>query len=69
MSAAELSPRLSLVDPDHTTPELAAAFKLLPVINVFRALANAKTLYPTYGAYVALLFRPLELDAVLERMI
>jgi hypothetical protein len=45
------TPRLSLADPDNTTEELAEAFKLLPVINVFRALANAKTLYPTYRTY------------------
>jgi 4-carboxymuconolactone decarboxylase len=40
-----LNPRLSLVDPDNTSAELAQAFKLLPAINVFRALANAETLY------------------------
>jgi alkylhydroperoxidase family enzyme len=48
---------------------VAAALKLLPAINVFRAMANAKTLYPAYGAYVGLLFKPLELGAALERMI
>ena len=69
MSPGNETPRLSLVDPDNTTDEVAAALKLLPVINVFRALANAETLYPTYGAYVDLLFEPLELDAALERMI
>jgi alkylhydroperoxidase family enzyme len=69
MSPGNDTPRLSLVDPDNTTEEVAAALKLLPVINVFRAMANAETLYPTYGAYVDLLFKPLELDAALERMI
>jgi alkylhydroperoxidase family enzyme len=64
-----MTPRLSLVDPDNTTEQVAQALKLLPVINVFRALANAETLYPAYGAYVDLLFKPLELDAALERMI
>jgi alkylhydroperoxidase family enzyme len=69
MSQANETPRLSLVDPDNSTDEVAEAFKLLPVINVFRAMANAETLYPTYIAYVALLFKPLALDAALERMI
>ena len=53
-----LTPRLSLVDPDNTSEELAEAFKLLPVINVFRALANAETLYLTFGPYMAQLFKP-----------
>jgi hypothetical protein len=62
MSVATGAPRLSLVDPDDATPEVAEAFKLGPVINVFRAMANAETLYPTYIAYVDLLFKPLELN-------
>ena len=69
MSKANVKPRLSLVDPNNTTDELAAAFKLLPVINVFRAMANAETLYPAYSAYLDRLFKPLALDAALERMI
>jgi alkylhydroperoxidase family enzyme len=64
-----LTPRLSLVDPDSSTDEVADAFKLLPEINVFRAMANAETLFPACMAYVALLFKPLALDAALERMI
>jgi alkylhydroperoxidase family enzyme len=32
-------------------------------------MANATTLYPTFGAYVLLLFGPLELNAAIERMI
>jgi alkylhydroperoxidase family enzyme len=63
------APRLSLVDPDNSTDEVAEAFTLLPVINVFRTMANAETLYPTYIAYVALLFKQLALDAALVRMI
>jgi 4-carboxymuconolactone decarboxylase len=63
------TPRLGLVDPDHTSEELAETLKLLPVINVFRALANAESLYPTFGPYMAKLFKPLELDKALERMI
>jgi alkylhydroperoxidase family enzyme len=71
MTEAEstLTSRLSLVDPDHTTKEVAEALRLLPAINVFRALANAETLYPTYAPYMVQLFKPLELDAALERMI
>jgi alkylhydroperoxidase family enzyme len=69
MSQSNERPRLRLVDPDNSTNEVAEAFKLLPVINVFRALANAETLYPTFGPYMVQLFKPLELDAALERMI
>jgi NAD(P)-dependent dehydrogenase (short-subunit alcohol dehydrogenase family) len=67
MSQGNGTPRLSLVDPDTSTDEVAEAFKRLPVINVFRAMANAETLYPTYIAYVALLFKPLALDAALAK--
>ena len=63
------APRLRLVDPDNSTDEVAEAFKLSPVLNVFRTMANAETLYPTYIADVALLFKQLALDAALERMI
>jgi hypothetical protein len=35
------APRLSLVDPDNSTDEVAEAFKLLPVINVFRQWLTA----------------------------
>jgi hypothetical protein len=63
MSQSNVTPRLSFVDPDHTSKEIAQALTLLPVINVFRAMANATTLYPTFGAYVLLLFQPMELNA------
>jgi alkylhydroperoxidase family enzyme len=65
----QATPRLGLVDPGSSTGEVAKAFKLLPEINVFRALANAETLYPPYIDYMVRLFRQLELDAALERMI
>src|ERR1700723_4428991 len=42
---------------------------LLPLINVFRALANAETLYPHFSQYMLQLFRPMELDKALARMI
>jgi alkylhydroperoxidase family enzyme len=61
--------RLHLVDPADSRGEVAAAFDLLPAINVFRAMANAETLFPPFMAYLALLFRQLELDAATERMI
>ena len=61
--------RLTLVDPAHAPKAIADAFKLLPVINLFRAMANAESLYPAYIGYVDLLFKPLELDSQLERMI
>jgi hypothetical protein len=68
MSQGNDAPRLSLVDPDNSTDEVAEAFKLLPVFNVFRTMANAETLYPTYIAYVAQLFKQLALDAALARL-
>jgi hypothetical protein len=39
------------------------------VINVFRAMANAETLYPYFSNLLLRLFQPLELDKALERMI
>jgi alkylhydroperoxidase family enzyme len=69
MTQSAVTPRLTLVDPDNSPPEVAEAFKLLPTLNVFRAMANAPTLFPPYMAYVARLFKPLALDAALERMI
>jgi alkylhydroperoxidase family enzyme len=60
---------LKLIDPETASKPIADAFALLPVINVFRALANAETLYPYYNNYLLRLFQPLELDKALERMI
>jgi alkylhydroperoxidase family enzyme len=60
---------LKLVDPETASPPIKNALTLLPVINVFRAMANAETLYPYFGKYMLQLFRPMELDKVLERMI
>jgi alkylhydroperoxidase family enzyme len=69
MTQTALKPRLTLVDPDSSPPEVAEAFKQLPLINVFRAMANATTLFPPYMAYLARTFKPLALEAALERMI
>jgi alkylhydroperoxidase family enzyme len=69
MTQTTMTPRLALVDPDNSPPEVAEAFKQLPPINVFRAMANATTLFPPYMAYLARTFKPLALDAPLERMI
>jgi alkylhydroperoxidase family enzyme len=60
---------LKLIDPETASKPIADAFALLPVINVFRAMANAETLYPYYSSYVLRLFQPMELDKALERMI
>ena len=68
-SLLQAAARLSLVDPADAPQPVADAFNLLPPINVFRAMANAETLYPTYIRYVSLLFQHLELDSALERMI
>ena len=60
---------LKLIDPETASKPIADAFALLPVINVFRAMANAETLYPYFSSYLLRLFQPLELDKALERMI
>ena len=56
---------LKLVDPETASQPIKNALTLLPVINVFRAMANAETLYPYFGKYMLQLFRPMELDMAL----
>jgi len=58
-----LSARLPLID------DISQTFDKLPPINLFRAAANAKTLYPAFIQYVYLLFKPLELDGRIERLV
>jgi alkylhydroperoxidase family enzyme len=60
---------LKLIDPETASKPIADAFALLPVINVFRAMANAETLYPYFSNYMLRLFQSMELDKALERMI
>src|SRR5271163_1889212 len=60
---------LKLVDPETASQPIKDALALLPLINVFRAFANAETLYPYFANYMLQTFRPMELDKVLERMI
>src|SRR6202023_415597 len=60
---------LKLIDPETASQPIKDALALLPLINVFRAMANAETLYPYFGKYMLQLFRPMELDKALERMI
>jgi alkylhydroperoxidase family enzyme len=60
---------IRLIDPESASAAVAHAFTLLPDISVFRAMANAETLYPPYIEYLSRLFKTLELDAALERMI
>jgi hypothetical protein len=69
MSTATTAPRLSLINPETASKPIKDALALLPVINVFRALANAESLYPYFSNYMLQLFRPMELDKALERMI
>jgi len=60
----ELRPaRLPLVE------NISETFDKLPSINLFRAAANARTLYPAFIQYMYLLFKPLELDGCIERLI
>src|SRR5258708_15419734 len=69
MSTQLAKTSLNLVDPETASQPIKDALTLLPVINVFRAMANAETLYPYFGKYMLQLFRPMELDKALERMI
>ncbi|MGD0442842.1 MAG: hypothetical protein ABSA39_02800 [Edaphobacter sp.] len=46
------APGLKLVDPETASQPIADALALLPLINVFRAMANAETLYPYFGKYM-----------------
>jgi alkylhydroperoxidase family enzyme len=69
MSTQSATQSLKLVDPETASQPVADALALLPLINVFRAMANAETLYPYFGKYMLQLFRPMELDKTLERMI
>jgi alkylhydroperoxidase family enzyme len=50
-------------------PLLTGAAAGLPSINVFRALANAPSLAPAYMEYFGRLFKPLQLDARIERLL
>src|SRR5258708_1142214 len=43
---------LKLVDPETASQPIKDALALLPLINVFRAMANAETLYPYFGKYM-----------------
>jgi alkylhydroperoxidase family enzyme len=65
----QVAQRLKLVDPETVSQPIKDALALLPLINVFRAMANAETLYPYFGNYMLQLFRPMQLDKALERMI
>jgi hypothetical protein len=40
---------LNLVDPETASQAIADALALLPLIHVFRAMANAETLYPYFS--------------------
>ena len=64
-----IAPRLQLIDPATAPKATAETFETLPTINLFRAMANAESLYPAYMKYIYLLFKPLELPSGLERMI
>ena len=69
MSSITSSARLGLVDPGTASPAVSKAFARLPVINVFRAMANAESLYPAFIDFLSLLFQPMEIDPALQRMI
>ena len=66
MSAHSTTQSLKLIDPETASQPIADALALLPVINVFRTMANAETLYPYFSKYVLRLFRPMEVDKALE---
>lgn len=64
----DVRPRLPLIDP-AASRAVAEVFKNLPDIKLFRIMANAEPLFTAYMSFLDLLFRPMELDAVLERML
>jgi hypothetical protein len=53
MSTSSAPQTLGLVVPQTASKPIADAFALLPVIKVFRAMANAETLYPTSATPIA----------------
>jgi alkylhydroperoxidase family enzyme len=61
--------RLPMAGLATTQRLLTGAAAKLPPINVFGVLANASTLAPAYMQYFAHLFKPLELDAQIERLL
>jgi hypothetical protein len=61
--------RLPMASRATTKRLLMGAAAKLPPINVFRALANASSLAPAYMQYFAHLFKPLELDSQIERLV
>ncbi|WP_263349715.1 carboxymuconolactone decarboxylase family protein [Acidicapsa acidisoli] len=69
MSSKTSAARLGLVDPETASPSVKQALAKLPAVNGLRAMANAESLYPAYIDFLLLLFRPLEIDPALERMI
>lgn len=60
---------LPLPDESRLQPLLIGAAAGLPTINVFRALANAPSLAPDYMQYFGHLFKPLELNTQIERLV
>lgn len=52
----DIEPRLGLVDPITASSAVSKAFAKPPVINVFRAMANAESLYPAID-FLSLLFK------------
>lgn len=61
--------RLPLVDPAKAPAPVKEIFELLPDINLFRAMANGGPLFSAYMKFLDLLFRPMELDSRLGRML
>jgi alkylhydroperoxidase family enzyme len=60
---------LPLPNDSAIQPLLTGAAAGLPPINVFRALANAPSLAPAYMQYFGHLFKPMELNARIERLV
>jgi hypothetical protein len=67
--SANNSARLPLIDPKTAPQPTAEIFKLLPSINLFRVMAKGGPLFSAYMKFLDPLFRPMELDARLERML
>ena len=68
MASHPAQSRLPLIDLSKP-PAQAETLKVLPIINLDRAMANADSLFPSYIGFIRSLLGPLELDPALVRLI
>jgi alkylhydroperoxidase family enzyme len=61
--------RLPLVNPEDVSNQVQEALKKLPLINIFRSMANAEKLYPSFIEYLDLLFGQLATPRATVRIV